>query len=685
MIPEELFEECIAILQNPNLLDEEQSEKVEGLIAERTSLTGTALENATLDVLWRHRDKSTPSLPSPIPVRHTIIRSRSPAPWQMQVPRVGTPNSMLGSTPPLGAPPGFPPHLGAKSPFPSPRPSPRLAFASPLIPHSPSLSAYEFAPSETPPPQEIYGDSENENVSWLVNEEANRDMGNMSPHDMLRSVLGEGRTDEEIERALEAAGYDLSAAMAALMGIENGNSTTPSYGDGNYTIIGKSTSPQGHWARPSTPKNGVVCRFFLSTGQCLRADCRFSHDLGKTICKYWVMGSCLAGDTCIFSHDPSISLSKLGPSAGTSTPPAQVHFHDPSAFPSLTGEQWTSSHPVSPPPGFKTLILSRPASRQQNRDMLHTGVPQVDDTEAFPSLSSATKPKKNARRNHNVHTGQSSPIPTGPSSLADVVRMGSPSPAGKRFTAVPISSPNMKNKRVQAVNSIPPPTQIPWLETGNPLNKSYLKHRGIAIKHGGLRNKYLQAAAAAWNRNDAKSAKSLSLRGANENEAMRKAHRAAAQAIYEERNKHANAGTEVFVDLHGLHPEEACEYLERILLEQQNSTKPLYAIIGSGHHAKGGKDKIGKAVRAFLDEWKYVYREFSISGATEPHSNGKGGYGGILGIDPTSYDKSLVGPEDGGVGLSVTAGTSSVKVMSSDGFSGKKEPPKGPGGKGGKK
>lgn len=117
----------------------------------------------------------------------------------------------------------------------------------------------------------------------------------------------------------------------------------------------------------------------------------------------------------------------------------------------------------------------------------------------------------------------------------------------------------------------------------------------------------------------------------------------------------------------------------------------MYAIIGSGHHAKGGKDKIGKAVRSFLDEWKYVYREFSISGATEPHSNGKGGYGGILGIDPTSYDKSLVSPEDGssGVGLGVSAATGTGTVKPKDNSStssdGKKEPPKGPSGKGGKK
>ncbi|KAF8469519.1 hypothetical protein BDZ91DRAFT_720393 [Kalaharituber pfeilii] len=693
MIPDELFEECITILQNTSLLDEEQSEKVAALISEKTSLTGTALENATLDVLWRHKEKLTPSSPSPTPVRHTIIRSRSPAPWQ--IPRVGTPNSMMGSTPPVGPPPGFPPYLGGKSPFPSPRPSPRLAFASPLIPHSPSLSAYEFAPSETPPPPEIYGDSETENVAWLVNEEANRDLGNMSPHDMLRSVLGEGRTDDEIEQALDAAGYDLSAAMAILMGVENGQTSNSSQNEPSITIIGKSTSPQTNWARPSTPKSGVICRFFLSTGQCLRADCRFSHDLGKTICKYWVMGSCLAGDTCIFSHDPTVSLSKISPPV-FSTPPPPVHFHDPSAFPSLTGEQWTSTNPVSPPPGFKPLVHSRPGSRQQNREISHPSVPQVDDTEAFPSLGSATKAKKGARRNQNANSGQASPVPTGPSSMADVVRMASPSPhsGNKRWNGsnagTASSNAGAKSKRAQAAASIPPPTQIPWLETGNPLNKLYLKHRSIAIKHGGLRNKYLQAAAAAWNRNDAKSAKSLSLRGANENEAMRKAHRAAAQAIYEERNKHANASTEIFVDLHGLHPEEATEYLERILLEQQNSTKPLYAIIGSGHHAKGGKDKIGKAVRGFLDEWKYVYREFSISGAAEPHNNGKGGYGGILGIDPRSYDKSLVGPEDESVGLGVTTGGSNAKpkvALNSEGAntSVKKEPPKGPGGKGGRK
>jgi hypothetical protein len=95
---------------------------------------------------------------------------------------------------------------------------------------------------------------------------------------------------------------------------------------------------------------------------------------------------------------------------------------------------------------------------------------------------------------------------------------------------------------------------------------------------------------------------------------------------------------ELYVDLHGLHPEEAIEYLEKILLKHaREGRRVIYAITGTGHHSKNGKDKIGKAVKAWLNEWKYLYREFSVPGE-------RGGYvGGILGIDPTSYDKTLAG------------------------------------------
>jgi hypothetical protein len=115
---------------------------------------------------------------------------------------------------------------------------------------------------------------------------------------------------------------------------------------------------------------------------------------------------------------------------------------------------------------------------------------------------------------------------------------------------------------------------------------------------------------------------------------MRKAHREAARQLYEERNKNSSANSELYVDLHGLHPEEAVEYLEKVLLENQKETRPVYAITGTGHHSKNGKDKVGKAIRNFLNEWRYAYREFSVPGD-------RNNVGGILGIDARSWDKSL--------------------------------------------
>lgn len=114
---------------------------------------------------------------------------------------------------------------------------------------------------------------------------------------------------------------------------------------------------------------------------------------------------------------------------------------------------------------------------------------------------------------------------------------------------------------------------------------------------------------------------------------MRKAHREAARVLYEERNKDRSSSQEIYVDLHGLHPDEAVEYLEQVLVEQQQSGRPVYAIIGTGHHSKNGKDKVGRTVRGWLNEWKYAFREFSVPGDS---------VGGILGIDPKSFDRDML-------------------------------------------
>lgn len=57
----------------------------------------------------------------------------------------------------------------------------------------------------------------------------------------------------------------------------------------------------------------------------------------------------------------------------------------------------------------------------------------------------------------------------------------------------------------------------------------------------------------------------------------------------------------------------------------------MYAIVGTGHHSKNGRDKVGKAVRVYLSECRYAFREFSVPGD-------RNGSGGILGIDIASGD-----------------------------------------------
>lgn len=303
---------CLPILQDASLEDEDKTDKLEDLFRRQTSLVGMSLENAILDTMWRYREGGGLST-SPPPIRQTILRRPSPASWRSS----GTP---LSGSPRLGvsplAPPGFIPSTfnraisSTASPFSSPRASPRLALATPVIPHSPNLNAYEFA-SDITPAAEILGEYQTENVDWLVNDDTislsssvgttrslnaaapefsslSAQQVDMSPYDMLRSILGHTRTDEEIEASLAAHNYDLSATISSIMEnrAQDGAGVGIQIEEPKNVIIGKSIAPE---ARPSTPlnqqKSGVICKFYMSTGQCLRADCRFSHDLSNHLCK----------------------------------------------------------------------------------------------------------------------------------------------------------------------------------------------------------------------------------------------------------------------------------------------------------------------------------------------------------------------------------------------------------------
>lgn len=717
MVSDRIYELCAPILENTELVDEEKTDKLEELLSgEPTLLKGRALEDAVLGVLWQWKNL-TEKKSSPPPARSaTAIRSRSPAPW-MQRSASGTSSPRPYSATP-SHPPGFGPQPPAfsrtksstASPFASPRPSPRLPVATPAIPHSPRLSAYQF--SECSPTTENYGDYGSDTVDWLVNDDAssNTSFGDagftnasdyappytteMTTYDMLRSILQDHRTDEELEQVLEANAYDLSQTINSLMEAQgitiNAMAGAMQEQQNRRYLIGKSMSPS---SRPVTPvgqqKSPIVCRYWLASGHCARADCRFAHEVQNYVCKYWLQGNCVAGQNCLFSHDPAALMQQLNIANSGANSPQQLapnfQLQDFDSFPALqptTSNPYEDSTsvdsnllnailqqqqtPVQPPPGlFPTFIPtgprhsshpgSRPGSRHASRAPT-PNQPNFQDDEAFPTLgSAANKPGKrhHGKRGGHGHGHHNTSLPPQPSNLADVVRL-SPSP-GPALNSKDAMRRGLRNNRSftssrensTAAMAIPAPTEIPWLETGSATNQAYMKARAEAFKHGGLRNKFLQSAAQAWNRNDARGAKALSLRGQNENSLMREKHREAAQALYSERNAHSRT-KELYVDLHGLHPEEAVSYLSACLLEQKASSRTVYAICGTGHHSKNGKDKVGKAIRQFLNEWRYAFREFSVPGD-------RNNVGGILGIDSSSYDKEVAkkGAGDGDSGVDV--------------------------------
>ncbi|KXT07527.1 hypothetical protein AC578_10154 [Pseudocercospora eumusae] len=722
MVSERIYDLCRPILDDDNISEEEKADKLEELLsAAPQSLKGKALEDAVLGTLWQWKSNTDGNIASsPPPARSVnVARSLSPAPW---IQRAATPTSGKSSPRPSTATPSVPPGFGPPalartksqtvgSPFSSPKPSPRLPLATPVIPHSPRLSAYQF--SDSSPNTENYGDYGSDNVDWLVNDDASSqtsfgDSGfasssefispyttEMSPYDMLRSILQDNKSDEELDVILEANGYDLSQTINSLMEAQGMGATAMAAAaamqEQNRTyLVGKSMSPSLRAATPAgEQKSSTVCRYWLASGYCARADCRFAHEVQNHICKYWLAGNCIAGENCLFSHDPNQLMAQLSlANSGTNTPqqfPPNFQLSDFDSFPAL---QTTTSNPYDesnsvdantlnaalqqqgfqPTPGlFPNFVPtgprlgSRPGSRHNSRAPTPSMQPNFQDDEAFPTLgSAAAKPggkRHHGKRGGHGHHNHAASVQQ-PGSLADVVRM-SPSPGP--MNARDAMRRGLKNNRSftatrensAAAMAIAAPKDIPWLETGEKVNSAYMKARQEAFKHGGLRNKFLQSAAQAWNRNDARGAKALSLRGQNENQLMREKHREAAKALYEERNKNLAAGgnKELYVDLHGLHPEEAVQYLSDCLKEQKTSSRPVYAICGTGHHSKNGKDKVGKAIRLFLNEWRYAFREFSVPGD-------RNNVGGILGIDPSSYDKDaakrgigLGGDSDSGVGL----------------------------------
>ena len=307
MLTDDLYALCLPVLQDKDLDDEDKTEKLEELLRkQKADFTQKQLENAVLDALWRFRsakDKDS----SPPPARHNVIRKASPAPWQVartptpsqNSPRVTHPPRLAASSPAFART-----KSSTASPFTSPRASPRLALSTPHIPHSPRLDAYQF--SDNSPTLENYGDLGSDAIDSLVNDDTQSNASSfigdpaanpndwasgqsMDLYDILRTVLPYDKTNDELEQVLQENSYDLSATINALMGAQGLDASQPAFTapEQPTVLVGKSMIPT---IRPTTPagqqKSHILCKYYLQSGNCARADCRFSHDPSKVVCKY---------------------------------------------------------------------------------------------------------------------------------------------------------------------------------------------------------------------------------------------------------------------------------------------------------------------------------------------------------------------------------------------------------------
>ena len=489
-------------MDDPDVLEEDKIEAVENLVDKYfgNASTNSDKERLVLDILWRHRDKDRQTKKK---VTTVIIDHKNPV-WDT-----------LNEAPP----PSDYTKLEKKN-----RPPTSSETNSPTIRPAPEWESWD---------EDEFGDT-------------------MSPFDILRNVLGEENTDEDIQHALEKNNFDIQTTLALLMDAAN--------------------------TEPVLDDKHIMCKYFVKFGECLRADCKYSHDLSSRICRFWLQGSCLAGDSCAFLHEvPQTLFNKLDDGTSNVTKKTESVKLTDDDFPTLG---------------------------------------QVKDKSANNSSS---------RRSPDPKTFVFNPAKTFVPGAGLPIK---PIPAPK--ASMVAKTVRLNRKRVD----IPKPTQIPWLDSEYGMNAKYIAYRTSAARHAELRNKYLQLAADSWHKNNSGQASLLSKKGQKHNEDMVEDYFAGAELLYKQR---LEPGSEIFIDLHGMTLEESIEKLQAVLkgVEQQDNDnpRPVYAICGIGHYfdrkkVAGRDDQLSARVRQFLDKRGLEYTEFS----TEKHT-----YGKIIGIDPWSH------------------------------------------------
>lgn len=301
-----------------------------------------------------------------------------------------------------------------------------------------------------------------------------------------------------------------------------------------------------------------------------------SHDLERAMCRFWLRGTCAKGETCEFLHILPANIDVNG-------------ITNAMARSDLNNQDRHSEESSPPPDEFPTLDH---ANGGKNKKAGYG--PQGQHDPGRTRFSAAVKKPAPAPRNE-------------------------PTPAIARRDAGPAGEPIHHRVSVVAPRPSPrlklrPPTLLPTLPTGDSVNKMYMSYRARALQLGAARNACLSRAADAWRRGDGAAAKRFSREGHQLNAKMSSEMTDAASKLVKERAKVAEQAvrgrnsawsddpgdrtsrgkivgnglgvclgiarvdvggteksspeerTEVALDLHGLHANEATEVLESFLL-----------------------------------------------------------------------------------------------------------------------
>ena len=494
----------------------------------------------------------------------------------------------------------------------------------------------------------------------------------MTPFDVLHSIFaGSNISAEVLEEALVMSGFDVDAAMEYIIETTQaqqhggGDPLTPTggppailaqtratlMGSGSRPMIvsrdsfdgysggnGGRGSPMGpnRWAqRPQTPTGdgargvgGRVCRYYLS-GSCLRSDCKFSHDVGKAVCKFWLRGHCLKGDgRCDFLH--------------------------------------------SIPPIMRADFEQRARRRSQQPAPQPEPVPDEGPDLDFPTLGEAPRSRR------NPIGGRAVPLDPTRSRFANALKMGAPLPPGPpqattlgRPPAPPVPTrDSLPVPRQSGRLPLRAPLLMPTVPTGTELTKLYVAYRQCFLELGANRNKCLARAAEAWKRGDGAGAKRFSREAQDWNRQVAIEGRDSANRIVAERQRllqvalaEAGAGptedgpdrkvrgqpmggygvclgvvgrdalgahgglvtsderTEVGLDLHALHTDEAVAFLGEFLsiLEKERFKGLAFVLIGQAKHSgstapdareAAGRLRLEQACTEFLGDSGFPWKAF---------------------------------------------------------------------------